>query len=487
MSDKNTGSQQTENKKQKTEMKDQEEIKIPDNFRSVISDFIGDLSLTFPEYSYLWLKWGSPDLPDSELEFLFYYLTDIFPQRFFDILYQNEDMFKPSSDINTCFLPNVDFKLLFNCENLSENTHKAIWKYLQLILFTVINSVKNKANFGDAMNMFSGIDENELQEKLQETVNGISSFFSNINESTDDATANDATENVEQDEGSEENIDAEDFAKHAEKIFEKMPNIPGMPNMDDFKKTFDFKNMSKNMPNPEEIHQHLKGLFDGKIGQLAKEMAEEITDDITGLLGEETGDIRTTQDVLKKLMKDPSKMMNLIKTVGSKLNNKMKSGEISQEELMKEASELVGKMKGMGGADEFSDMFKNIAKQMGGLGGLGGLGGMAGMGKNVRVDTNAMNNAMKKMSMREKMKERIEKKRQMAMAQAAINASNQPTYSLQQTNDKEYVFKNGETQEKSSMRPIQTEADIDALIAEIGSVSSVVKSTPSKKKKKGKK
>ena len=94
---------------------------------------------------------------------------------------------------------------------------------------------------------------------------------------------------------------------------------------------------------------------------------------------------------------------------------------------------------------------------------------------------------MKKMSMREKMKERIEKKRQMAMAQAAINASNQPSYSLQQTNDKEYVFKNGETQEKSSIRPIQTEADIDALIAEIGSTSSVVKSTPSKKKKKGKK
>jgi len=476
MSDKKMGSQPPENEK---ETKDQIEITIPENFRSVISDFISDLSLTFPEYSYLWLKWGSPDLPDSELEFLFHYLTDIFPQRFFDILYQNEDIFKPSSDLNTCFLPNVDFKLLFNCDNLSENTHKAIWKYLQLILFTVINSVKNKANFGDAMNMFSGIDENELQEKLQETVNGISSFFSNMNESTDDAT-----ENVEQDEGSPENIDAEDFAKQAEKIFEKMPNIPGMPNMDEFKKTFDFKNMSKNMPNPEEIHQHLKGLFDGKIGQLAKEMAEEITDDITGLLGEETGDIRTTQDVLKKLMKDPSKMMNLIKSVGSKLNNKMKSGEISQEELMKEASELVGKMKGMGGADEFSDMFKNIAKQMGGL---GGLGGMAGMGKNVRVDTNAMNNAMKKMTMREKMKERIEKKRQMAMAQAAINAAKQPGYSLQQTNDKEYVFKTGETQEKSSARPIQTDADIDALVAEIGSINNVVKTNPSKKKKKGKK
>jgi hypothetical protein len=45
----------------------------------------------------------------------------------------------------------------------------------------------------------------------------------------------------------------------------------------------------------------------------------------------------------------------------------MKSGDISQDELMKEATEWMGKMKGMGGNEEFGDLFKNLAKNMGGL------------------------------------------------------------------------------------------------------------------------
>ena len=152
-------------------MENNDTTPIPENFRNIINDFICDLSTTFPEYSHLWLKWGSPDLPESELEYLFEYLREVFPERFFDILYQNDDIFKPSSEVNTCFLPDIDFKILFNCENVSDKTHKALWKYMQLILFTIVNSVKDKTNFGDAANLFDGIDENELHEKLQDTIN----------------------------------------------------------------------------------------------------------------------------------------------------------------------------------------------------------------------------------------------------------------------------------------------------------------------------
>jgi hypothetical protein len=450
---------------------------IPENFRNIINDFICDLSTTFPEYSHLWLKWGSPDLPESELEYLFEYLREVFPERFFDILYQNDDIFKPSSEVNTCFLPDIDFKILFNCENVSDTTHKALWKYMQLILFTIVNSVKDKTNFGDAANLFDGIDENELHEKLQETMNSISSFFSNISDNKQTDTQ-DTSYGTSSNGTSSNSDDQEDFMKSAKNVFE---NMSGMPGMDEFQNTFDFKNMSKNMPDPAEIHQHLKGIFDGKIGQLAKEMAEEISDDITGLFKEEGKDIKTTEDVLKHLMKDPTKMMDLMKTVSSKLKTKMSSGEISQDELMKEASEMVGKMKGMGAGNEnFDAIFKNLAKQMGGMGGMAGLNAMAnmgGLGKNARVDTNAMNNMMKKMSLREKMKERMEKKRELAIKQAllnpkaslnskaSLNAEKTPTFSLQQTNENAYVFTNGETQEKSFAKP---EVDIDTLVAELG-------------------
>jgi len=90
-----------------------------------------------------------------------------------------------------------------------------------------------------------------------------------------------------------------------------------------------------------------------------------------------------------------------MKKVSGKLDSKMKSGEISRDELMKEAGDLLGKMKGMGGQDEFSEMFKKMASSMGGL------------GKNMKLDTNAMERMTKQASMRDKMKAKMEQKKQM--------------------------------------------------------------------------
>ena len=74
------------------------ETKIPDNFRSVITDFTKDLSITFPEYSSLWSKWSTPtDFTEEEVKTVFEHCMGVFPERFFDILYQNEDIFKPDS------------------------------------------------------------------------------------------------------------------------------------------------------------------------------------------------------------------------------------------------------------------------------------------------------------------------------------------------------------------------------------------------------
>jgi hypothetical protein len=106
----------------------------PSNFRSVVGDFTRDLSLTFPEYIFLWEKWTSQDISDEAINELYKYSVTIYPERFFDILYQNDDIFKPDSTVNTNFLPNVDFKLLYNCDDISEKTKKAIWKYLNYFL-----------------------------------------------------------------------------------------------------------------------------------------------------------------------------------------------------------------------------------------------------------------------------------------------------------------------------------------------------------------
>lgn len=428
---------------------------IPANFQTVILDFTKDLSITFPEYTYLWAKYVNTNLPQEELIELYNYCLSVYPERFFDILYQTNDIFKPESTTNTLFLPNVEFKLLFNCQGVSENTKKSIWKYLQLVLFTVIGGVKDKTKFGDTMDMFEGINEEELQGKLKEAMEGITDFF----------------KHMESDESGETSGMKPDF----DKMFENMPGADQFPNSEEFKKAFE--NMSSGipsgMPDISNMQDHLKTLFEGKIGSLAKEMAEEISEEFSDLLGGDTGDIQSTNDLMKKLMKNPKKIMDLMKTVSGKLDKKMASGDISKDEIMKEASDLVNKMKEMGGTEQFNELFKNLTKSMG------------AMGKGARMDTNAMERMTKQQTTRQRMLRKLEERKQL-QNQMKPNVN----YSIQQGQQPgNYVFSlpDSETQERT---PINSQAIMEELIAEEEkSKASAPQSSQKKtnKKKKGKK
>jgi hypothetical protein len=427
--------------------------KIPDNFNNVIIDFTKDLSITYPEYSFLWSKWMVDKLEDEELKNLFEYCLSVYPERFFDILYQNNDIFDSESETNTTFLPNVDFKLLFNCEGVSENTKKTIWKYLQLILFTVVGGVKDKTTFGETMNMFDGIDENELNEKLKETMSGISDFFSNM-------TGN-MEENNKDQSNNEERFEMPDM----EKMFESMNNN------EEFKSAFNNNKMG-GMPDMDNMQEHLKSLFDGKIGSLAKDMAEEISEEFQDILGSEGDDVKDTSDVIKKMMKNPKKIMDLMKKISGKLDTKMQNGEISRDEIMKEASDLFGKMKDMGGTDQFTELFKNMAKNMG------------GMGKNMRMDTNALNRMTKQQATKERLLKKLEAKRKVAL-ENQMRLQDQPVnYSLkqgEQPNNLVFKLDGMESQEKSYIHP--------DILAEMEKEDKKEPTEPKKKnkKKKGKK
>jgi len=457
-------------KNSKTETESKEPNVPPENFIIIVRDFLKDLSVTYPEFSYLWANWTDPKLPESEIQKLYDYCISIYPERFFDILYQNFDLFSSESTINTFFLPNVDFKILYNCDNVSENTKKAIWKYLQLLLFTIVNSIKDKANFGDTMNLFDGIDETELQNKLNETFSSIGDFFKNMEENMKYSSENNEDSDMQM-------PDMNDFLKFAEKMNSKnesenddneFPEMPEMPG--------GFKFDRNSMPNPEELHGHLKGLFEGKIGTLAQELAEEISQDFGDILGDTNGEEPTsTQDVLKKMMKNPKKIMDLMKTVSSKLDKKMKDGDISKDEIMKEATEWMSKMKDMGGTDQFNEMFKNLTKNMGGL------------GKNMKIDQNALDRMTKTQAMKERMRNKLEQRRQQAIAQAALNKSN--AVIQESTTPNNYVFRmeNEGVQEKTYISKKQQDQEIDDIMAKLN-IKDEPKTTtqPTKKSKKNK-
>ena len=416
---------------------------VPNNFVTIISDFANDLKTTFPEYADL-LSDISSTMSETSRNELYKYCMTVYPERFFDILYQNTDIFTEKSEVNVKFLPNVDFKMLYNSEGVTENIRKTLWKYLQIIMFTVVGGVTDKNTFGESMNMFDGIDETELQTKIGDTMSGLMDFFKNM----------DSNENTET--GSETNSES------------------GR----DSTRTFD-------MPNMENMQDHLHTLFNGKIGSLAKEMAEEIAGDFTDLLG---GDIENAnpQDVIKKLMKNPTKVMGLMKSVTSKLDAKMKNGDISREEIMKEAGELLGKMKDSAGGAEMSEMFAKMAQTMGGMGGLG---------KNIRMDTNAIDRMLRTSKLKEGMNKRnvANKEAMIEKAKQAAELVRQRTeeqerliakYSLEQKEGGKMVFKlDGESsQERSFIHP-----DLLKEMEEEDTKKKIATDKPKQKKKKVKK
>ena len=240
------------------------------------------------------------------------------------------------------------------------------------------------------------------------------------------------------------------------------------------------------MPDISKVQEHLKGLFEGKIGKMAKEMAEEISEEFSDLLGKDGEDVKNPQDVIKKLMRDPKKMMDMMKTVGSKLDSKMKSGDISRDELMKEATDMMEKMKDMGGKDQFNEMFKNLAKNMG------------SMGKNMKMDTNALERMTKLSSTKDRMRAKMDQKKQQKdmeedvrreeiRKRVEIQQQLAAKYSLETKGDdpSNLVFKlEGEaSQEKSFIHPDLLKEIAQEEIAKVTAGPSANK----KKKKKSKK
>jgi hypothetical protein len=134
-------------------------------------------------------------------------------------------------------------------------------------------------------------------------------------------------------------------------------------------------------------------MLDGKIGQLAREIAEETAAN----LNMDFDGATDMKDVFNKLIKNPTKLMGLVKTVGDKLDTKIKSGELKESEMIQEATEIMNKMKNMPGMGNIQSMLSKM-----GMSGLGGLGG--------KVNTGAMESQLNQRLKMAKTKERIRAK-----------------------------------------------------------------------------
>jgi len=301
---------------------------VPEKFSQVWKDLKADLLLTFPEV-------------DSRLTFdeetLFTHCKEVYPKLFFELLYENMTMF----DEPRMLLPEIDFSALMKDPLVTEKTQKTLWKYLQLLLFSVMENIDSKEHIGDTSKLFEAIHQEDLHKKISETMEEMKGLF--------------------------------DF-----------PDLSGAESGSGTNPSAPF--------DAENLKSHLDGLMGGKIGALAKEIASEA--------GKELEGIEDKEEFMKSLMKNPSKIMGLVKNIGTKLEDKLKSGDLKESELLEEASEIMDKMKDIPGMKEM----------------------MSKMGMGGKIDFKAMSNKIQENLKKSKMKDRLNKKREeRAQEKASVN------------------------------------------------------------------
>ena len=322
-------------------------------FYKVMNEFLKDLLITFPEYQMIVQKWWNFE------EFILNKVTDVYNHlkklmmdQFMEILNQNTDIFNEDSIVRTDFLPQIDFKHLWNCE-LSDKTREMIWKYLQLILITILHVNSNCDENMDSV--LKQMDTEEIRTKLNEAVDNMKNLF----------------QNTEKD------------------------------SMNDFQNQMDT-------------------LLNGKLGNLAKEMAQDTFKDLEI-------DPENPLKMWDSLFKDSSQLNNLIKNIGEKLNDKMESGEVNEQDLLKESVNLFSQMKNIPGLNNFTDILNNM-------------GNIPGINKK-KMDVKGMEQKFNKLQKNEKLKERLKKKRDKKTEEKKTQSNNIYNNSIDKIMNDEEIIK----------------------------------------------
>ena len=422
------------------------ETEIEKGFAEIIIEFLDQLNVTFPEYSETILKLKNQvneasDIHETEV---YKHCKKVYPIHFYEILYKKADLFKN----NVFLLPEINFADIWSC-NISDTTRNSIWNFLNYISFYIIKTIGNGDIFKETLNAISDIDNDDIKNQINSIVSTLEDTFGNLG-NMDGGEGGVADEGGSTGEGCSTNED----------------ETTGTGN--------DLGN---------DIFSKLSGLMDGKIGKIAKDIAEETSSsfmkDFEDLNIDETTEVpQALNQIFSKLKSNPSTIMNMMQSLGTKLNTKIKEENLTKEDLIGETGDL---MKNLEGLNDFSDIFKNMP----GMAGMAGMGGMGDLLKkasqpNVQNRMNQQLNASKK---RETMREALNRRKLERQAKATL-------YNIQQN-----VSRQNEVHNDELTNGVDLDKELDALVNFIdptnqgvnAGATNVDNSQVKKKKKKRKK
>jgi hypothetical protein len=215
-----------------------------------------------------------------------------------DISNKNVEIFNESIFI----LKNIDFKELWENEKTTDKNKEIIWDYLQTLYVIGETIISDSGKIKKLVENFKKVRNNE-----------------------------------EIEEGDTEN----------EEIFNMIKNLS--------------EKQKLKQENGENggINEDL--LNNGLIGNLAKELAQDINLEDMDIGIDESGDVN---DIFSKIMSgdNPMKFMNLIQNVGQKIQTKLSDGNIDQSKLVEEAQNMMGMLGNNNPV--FDSLLKTAKKEM---------------------------------------------------------------------------------------------------------------------------
>ena len=283
-------------------------------FNHTLKLFINDIIKIFPCYEETLQEYYKNILENDNCN------DDKFIKRFMRKMESYKTQIAKKDDTlfsdSICIFKNVDFKEIWEHEDLGNNGKEIIWNYLQT-LYVIGDTIIS--------------DSNKIKNLLE--------TFKNTRENTGENTGENTSDDIEEVDGNEP--------------VESDPLMNMIQNLSNQKEP-----SSETGTNATGLGFDENMLGNGLIGNLAKELAEEINmDDLNLNIDENSGNVN---DVLGNLMSgnNPMKFMNLIQNVGQKIENKLSDGNINQGDLVKEAQNMMGML------GNNNPMFENMMKNM---------------------------------------------------------------------------------------------------------------------------
>ena len=242
-------------------------------------------------------------------------------------------------------------------KNINTKNRDIIWKYMQTLYILGITYKGDMGDLSKIIENINNLDNEDLISNLNEQAKIMVDMFKNISlnnnaDTVDSEEKEDTTENSENSENAEK-----------------------------------FEDMLQN----------------SKIADLAKELSEEINLD---------DDFSDPADIMNKLTSDPTKMFDLIKVIGGKIQSKINTGDLNEGDLVNEAQNMFSKISSNNNIFN-NDILKKMASSMaGGAGGSGG-GGMPNMANMAGMMGNLFNDDASRSSKRnERLKKKLDEKKQ---------------------------------------------------------------------------